>query len=102
RILPILDENIRRKHESSRTLQDRVLWQRSFRSIVIDAEWVFKQKLEYIHSNPVKRGLCARSNDYRWSSARLWSAGLASEEGLDLVKGVQLFDVGSPPQGVAG
>ncbi len=27
RILPILDENIRRKHESSRTLQDRVLWQ---------------------------------------------------------------------------
>ena len=28
--------------------------------------------IEYIHTNPVKRGLCQRSTDFKWSSARFY------------------------------
>jgi putative transposase len=28
--------------------------------------------IEYIHHNPVKRGLCVRARDWRWSSARFY------------------------------
>ena len=31
------------------------------------------EKLEYMHSNPVERGLVARSNDWAWSSATAYS-----------------------------
>jgi putative transposase len=30
--------------------------------------------LDYIHENPVKRGLCERAVDWRWSSARFYLA----------------------------
>ena len=31
--------------------------------------------IEYIHANPVRRGLVARAEDWEWSSAR-WFAGI--------------------------
>jgi putative transposase len=33
------------------------------------------EKLRYIHRNPVKRGLAARPEDWRWSSFRQWATG---------------------------
>ncbi len=33
------------------------------------------QMIEYIHANPVRRGLVARAEDWEWSSAR-WYAGM--------------------------
>jgi len=33
---------------------------------------VVQASLDYIHSNPVKRGLCQRARDWRWSSARFY------------------------------
>ncbi len=35
----------------------------------------FVEKLHYIHHNPVKRGLCAHPEDWRWSSFRAWATG---------------------------
>ncbi len=32
-----------------------------------------RKKLQYIHSNPIQRGLCAAENDWLWSSARQWN-----------------------------
>ncbi len=32
--------------------------------------------IEYIHNNPVKRGLCLAPEDWRWSSARAWRGDL--------------------------
>jgi REP element-mobilizing transposase RayT len=101
RILPMLANDVRSKHESKRTLKDRVLWQRSFRSVIIDADWAFVQKIEYIHNNPVKRGFCSKASDYRWSSAVIYSDGLGREDGIDLDSRIQLFGDGTPPQGVA-
>ncbi len=35
----------------------------------------FVTQLRYIHRNPIKRGLCARPEDWRWSSFRAWALG---------------------------
>jgi REP element-mobilizing transposase RayT len=101
RILPILEASVRSRHEANRTLKDRVLWQRSFRSIIIDADWAFRQKLDYIHNNPVKRGLCERPTDFRWSSAWLSEAGFAHENGLQVSACLHALGAEPPPQGVA-
>ena len=31
--------------------------------------------IDYIHLNPVRRGLCHRARDWRWSSARFYESG---------------------------
>jgi putative transposase len=38
--------------------------------------------LDYIHNNPVKRGLCERAIDWRWSSARFYLADTPADAGL--------------------
>jgi putative transposase len=35
----------------------------------------FQEKLRYIHRNPVGRGLCARPEDWEWSSFRHYATG---------------------------
>jgi len=39
----------------------------------IRTEKVLESSIDYIHLNPVRRGLVERATDYRWSSAR-WHA----------------------------
>ena len=43
------------------------------------SEDLFKQKLEYIHYNPVKAGLCESPEEYHFSSAKFY------EDGTDLL-----------------
>lgn len=38
-------------------------------SVELSSEKVFLQKLEYIHYNPVKAGICIYPEDYYFSSA---------------------------------
>ena len=47
-------------------------WQRSPLSIDLFTHSVFMQKLEYIHWNPVKAGMCKIPEDYHWSSAAFY------------------------------
>ena len=37
-----------------------------------DLEAIYKA-IEYIHNNPVRRGLVAQATDWSWSSARDWA-----------------------------
>jgi putative transposase len=32
-----------------------------------------REEIEYIHANPVRRGLCTRPMDWRYSSAAFWA-----------------------------
>jgi REP element-mobilizing transposase RayT len=41
-------------------------------------------RIAYDHRNPVKEGMVARAEDYRWSSAMQWATGEASEIPVDL------------------
>ena len=55
-------------------LKDRKyqVWQRNSLSIELRSPDVFRQKINYIHENPVKAGLCIMEEDYKYSSARFY------------------------------
>ena len=51
------------------------IWKREPLSVELRTHHVFMQKLNYIHYNPVKAGLCANPEDYYFSSARFYFDG---------------------------
>jgi putative transposase len=57
--------------------QDRAyqFWKRDPLSIELFTEKVYLQKMEYIHNNPVKAGLCTYPEDYKYSSAKYYHEG---------------------------
>jgi putative transposase len=57
------------KGRSSRHINKGTLWQKGFFDFLILTEEKFKEKFNYIHYNPVKRGLVERAEDYKYSSA---------------------------------
>jgi putative transposase len=52
-------------------------WQKRYYDFNVRNEPQFVEKLRYIHQNPVKRGLCARAEDWEWSSFRQYATGCA-------------------------
>ena len=58
------------------------VWQHHPDSLDIFAGETFKQKVEYIHMNPVKAGTVADPLEYRFSSARLWAGRPLPDEPL--------------------
>lgn len=53
-------------------------WKRDSLGIELISPAVFEQKLDYIHYNPVKAGLCINPEDYYYSSARFYYDGVDS------------------------
>ncbi|HTQ10911.1 MAG TPA: transposase [Fimbriimonadaceae bacterium] len=87
-ILPHLDEATQAGFAMQIGLGRRVFWKRSFRAFEVEGDDVFWQKVQYIHLNPVRRGLVTYAEDYRWSSARLFLAGKwRGKEGLSFALG---------------
>ena len=52
-------------------------WQARYYDFNVWSEKKFVEKLRYIHRNPVKRGLVARPEEWRWSSFRHYAVGEA-------------------------
>ena len=50
-------------------------WERNSLSIELCSPAVFAQKMEYIHYNPVKAGLCNLPEEYYYSSAKFYATG---------------------------
>ena len=48
------------------------VWERNSLGVPLWSPEIFWQKLEYIHHNPVKAGLCEYPEDYKYSSARFY------------------------------
>jgi hypothetical protein len=46
------------------------VWQESFKAIPLWSGWMIKQKINYVHANPVKAKLVRSAGDYDWSSFR--------------------------------
>ena len=57
-------------------------WERNPLSIELYTNPVFMQKLEYIHLNPVKAGLCKLPEEYFYSSAKFYHTGIDEFEML--------------------
>jgi putative transposase len=51
------------------------IWQKRYYDFNIRNYSQFVEKLRYIHRNPVTRGLCARPEDWRWSSFLHYATG---------------------------
>jgi putative transposase len=52
------------------------LWQKRYYDRNLSTHEEFVEKLRYIHRNPVKRGLCARPEDWPWSSFSHYATGV--------------------------
>ncbi len=64
--------------KAQRNDREHQFWQEGSHPQVIQNEMILRQKLDYIHNNPVKRGYVDRPEHWRWSSARNY----AGEAGL--------------------
>lgn len=51
-------------------------WERNSLSVELRSSKVFNQKLEYIHYNPVKAGLCIFPEEFYYSSAKFYATGI--------------------------
>ena len=70
------------KQSVSRTLALRAeepFWQERYYDFNVYSREKYFDKLRYMHRNPVKRGLCAKPEDWLWSSFRHY---LTGEEGV--------------------
>ena len=52
------------------------IWERNALTIDLFAPKAFYQKIDYVHYNPVKAGLCIESEDYYYSSAKFYLTGV--------------------------
>ena len=60
------------RHKRSSTHQ---VWQEGAHPQAIPSDEIMLQKLDYVHNNPVKRGLLASPEHWRYSSAHEWLPG---------------------------
>jgi putative transposase len=56
---------------------ESALWQKRYYDRNVRDHDEFVEKLRYIHRNPVKRGLVAKPEDWKWSSFRHYACGEA-------------------------
>ena len=63
----LLDKTIFKKRQNRFQV-----WQANNFSEIVESKPFFKQKLEYIHWNPVKKGYVNSVEDWKYSSARNW------------------------------
>jgi putative transposase len=56
--------------------RERPFWQAHYYDFNVSSHEKFVEKLRYIHRNPVRRGLAAKPEDWKWSSFRHYQTGL--------------------------
>ena len=56
--------------------RERPFWQAHYYDFNVSAHEKFVEKLRYIHRNPVRRGLAAKPEDWKWSSFRHYQTGM--------------------------
>ena len=84
KIIQILKQRVSRKlREKSRdeesVLEDlaewRRFWQRRYYDFNVYSEEKLREKLDYMHMNPVKRGLVSHPREWAWSSWGCYEGG---------------------------
>ena len=56
--------------------RQRPFWQAHYYDFNVSSHKKFVEKLRYIHRNPVRRGLVAKPEDWKWSSFRHYQTGM--------------------------
>ena len=68
--LEIYHPNVLALFKSTQKDRGYHFWKRNGRSVELYDDAIFQQKLDYIHFNPVKAGLCTLPEEYIYLSAR--------------------------------
>jgi len=76
-------ERFRNKKKTFKTDRTFQIWQEGFFPKEILSNQELRQKIEYIHFNPVKENYCLNTYDWKFSSAKFYETG---EEGLIKIK----------------
>ncbi|MDX1947272.1 MAG: hypothetical protein SFU86_17860 [Pirellulaceae bacterium] len=58
--------------QSAGTDRERRLWQPSRHPELLETETFWRQKFDYLHENPCRKGLVRRASEWRFSSAAHW------------------------------
>ena len=66
--------------------EEKHFWQRRFYDFNVWSEKKLKEKLEYMHANPVMRKLVEHPKDWPWSSFSYYAKGEKGLIGIDSVK----------------
>jgi len=61
------------------------IWQKDFYDFNIYSDKKLQQKIDYIHWNPVRAGLCKNSGDWPWSSYKFYQRGKQSKIKIDII-----------------
>ncbi|MBK7883284.1 MAG: transposase [Chitinophagaceae bacterium] len=58
--------------------KDRIyqFWERNALSVELHTAKVFQQKLDYIHYNPVRAGICSLPEEYKYSTAKFYETNI--------------------------
>lgn len=60
------------------------LWEHHSDTFIITSESMFMQKVNYIHLNPVRANLSENTDDYLYSSVRIWKRKPLYKEPLEM------------------
>ena len=71
----ILLDKFRTNKKDYKTESEHQIWQEGFHPKEILNEEILKQKIQYIHNNPVMGGYCMDGIDWKYSSARFYQDG---------------------------
>ncbi len=66
---------LRYERAAHKTESEYQVWQEGFHPQSIPTDAIMLQKLDYLHGNPVKRGLVAAPEHWVYSSAHAWLPG---------------------------
>ncbi len=78
--LPLVEDPLLEEMKLDPDASRREFWKERYHATPLYDEDSFLQKLDYIHANPVRRGLSARPEEYPYSSARFYFDGVARED----------------------
>jgi hypothetical protein len=70
------------RHASYRRDYQYSLWDHHPNIRLLTSESMFMQRVHYTHQNPVRLGLVERTEDYQYSSARIWNRAPLDDEPL--------------------
>jgi REP element-mobilizing transposase RayT len=63
-------EHLRKACEHLKREQEYKVWQNGYHAEIVESNWFIKQKINYIHNNPVVSKIVTLPEDYYFSSAR--------------------------------
>ena len=83
-ILPLLSVEMKAKFYVNKGDRKYQIWKSPSLSVEITSPKFVRQKLNYIHNNPVKAGLVTSVGDYKWSSFPSYDCGIPLYDFLTL------------------